>query len=184
MDLLQSFLATVWDSVKNIALDNHPQMRETLWKSRFPEEKFQHTAEEKKKMNLDILKWVRETAWFYQHHFTPGSTVKGQERSSSTFDLSCGGKESMWVSTGFPSCAGHLKRDSFLSGPARLLKKKREMTQIDKIMNENGIITTNPSETQLSGNTMKNYMPTNWTTWKKWTNSWTPTLFQNSIRRK
>ena len=31
---------------------------------------------------------------------------------------------------------------------ARLLKKKREMTQIDKIMNENGIITTNPSEIQ------------------------------------
>ena len=55
---------------------------------------------------------------------------------------------------------------------ARLLKKKREMTQIDKIMNVNGIITTNPSEIQgLSGNTMKNYMPTNWTTWKKWTNS-------------
>ena len=31
---------------------------------------------------------------------------------------------------------------------ARLLKKKREMTQIDKIMNENGIITTNPSQIQ------------------------------------
>ena len=29
---------------------------------------------------------------------------------------------------------------------ARLLKKKREMAPIDKIMNENGIITTNPSE--------------------------------------
>ena len=29
---------------------------------------------------------------------------------------------------------------------ARLLKKKREMTQINQIMNENGIITTNPSE--------------------------------------
>ena len=31
---------------------------------------------------------------------------------------------------------------------ARLLKKKRERTQIDKIMNENVIITTNPSEIQ------------------------------------
>ena len=31
---------------------------------------------------------------------------------------------------------------------ARFLKKKREMTQIDKIVNENGIITTNPSEIQ------------------------------------
>ena len=28
------------------------------------------------------------------------------------------------------------------------IKKKREMTQIDKIMNENGTITTNPSEIQ------------------------------------
>ena len=31
---------------------------------------------------------------------------------------------------------------------ARLLKKKRERTQIDKITNENGFITTNPSEIQ------------------------------------
>ena len=28
---------------------------------------------------------------------------------------------------------------------------------------------------QLSDNTMKNSMPTNWTTWKKWANSQTPT---------
>ena len=33
---------------------------------------------------------------------------------------------------------------------ARLLKKKREMTQIDKIINENGMITTNPSEMQAN----------------------------------
>ena len=31
---------------------------------------------------------------------------------------------------------------------ARLLKKKRGRTQIDKTMNENGLITTNPSEIQ------------------------------------
>ena len=31
---------------------------------------------------------------------------------------------------------------------SRLLKRKRERTQIDKITNENGIITTNPSEIQ------------------------------------
>ena len=55
---------------------------------------------------------------------------------------------------------------------ARLLKKKRERTQIDNIMNENGVITPIPQKyKQLSGNTMKNYMPTNRTTWKKWTNS-------------
>ena len=37
---------------------------------------------------------------------------------------------------------------------------------------------------QLSENTIKNYMPTNWTTWKKWTNSQTPTHYQNSNRKK
>ena len=42
-----------------------------------------------------------------------------------------------------------LKKTNKINEPlARLLKKKREMTQIDKIMNENGIITTNPSEIQ------------------------------------
>ena len=44
---------------------------------------------------------------------------------------------------------GFLKTINKIDKPlARLLKKKREMTQIDKIMNENGIITTNPSEIQ------------------------------------
>ena len=38
-----------------------------------------------------------------------------------------------------------LKKINKIDKPlARLLKKKREMTQIDKVMNENGIITTNP----------------------------------------
>ena len=55
---------------------------------------------------------------------------------------------------------------------ARLLKKKREMTQIDQIMNEMQLLQPVPQKhKQLSGNTMKNYMPTNWTTWKKWKNS-------------
>ena len=44
---------------------------------------------------------------------------------------------------------GFLKKINKIDKPlARLLKKKREMTQIDKIMNENGIITTSPSEIQ------------------------------------
>ena len=38
------------------------------------------------------------------------------------------------------------KRNKIDKPLARLLKKKREMTQIDKIMNENRIITTNHSE--------------------------------------
>ena len=44
---------------------------------------------------------------------------------------------------------GFLKKINKINKPlARLLKKKRERTQIDKIMNENGFITTNTSEIQ------------------------------------
>ena len=50
---------------------------------------------------------------------------------------------------------------------ARLLKKKRERTQIDKITDERGEITTYTTEIQLLENTVKNYMPRNWTICKK-----------------
>ena len=52
---------------------------------------------------------------------------------------------------------------------ARLLKKKMERTQIDKITNENGMITTNPSEIQaiIRGYYEKLYA----NNLKKWTNS-------------
>ena len=44
---------------------------------------------------------------------------------------------------------GFLKKLNKIDKPlARLLKKEREKTQIDKIINENGFITTNPSEIQ------------------------------------
>ena len=55
---------------------------------------------------------------------------------------------------------------------ARLIKKKREMTQINRIRNEKGEITTDTAEIQGSREiTTSNYMPIKWTTWKKWTNS-------------
>ena len=42
---------------------------------------------------------------------------------------------------------GILKKLNKIDKPlARLLKKEREKTQIDKIINENGFITTNPLE--------------------------------------
>ena len=51
---------------------------------------------------------------------------------------------------------------------AILIKRKREKNQINKIRNENGEITTNNTEIQR---VISNYMPLEWTTWKKWTNS-------------
>ena len=51
---------------------------------------------------------------------------------------------------------------------AILIKRKREKNQINKIRNENGEITTNNTEIQR---VISNYMPLEWTTWKKWMNS-------------
>ena len=61
------------------------------------------------------------------------------------------------------------KRDKPL---ARLIKKKREKNQINKIRNENGEITTDNTEIQrIIESTISNCMTIKWTTWKKWTNS-------------
>ena len=55
---------------------------------------------------------------------------------------------------------------------ARLIKKKREKNQINKIRNENGEITTDNTEIQrIIESTISNCMTIKWTTWKKWTNS-------------
>ena len=55
---------------------------------------------------------------------------------------------------------------------ARLIKKKGEKNQINKIRNENGEITIDNTEIQtIIRDSMSNYMPIKWTTWKKWTNS-------------
>ena len=54
---------------------------------------------------------------------------------------------------------------------ARLIKKKREKTQINRIRNEKGEVTTNTAEIQRIMRDYYNYMPIKWTTWKKWTNS-------------
>ena len=55
---------------------------------------------------------------------------------------------------------------------ARLIKKKREKTQINTIRNEIGEVTTDTAEIQrLMRDYYSNYMPIKWTTWKKRTNS-------------
>ena len=52
---------------------------------------------------------------------------------------------------------------------ARLIRKKREKNQMNKIRNENGEVTTDNTEIQRI---IKDYyMLIKWTTWKKWMNS-------------
>ena len=47
---------------------------------------------------------------------------------------------------------------------ARLIKKKRERTQINKMRNEKGEITTDTREIQMIRDYYSNYMPIKWTT--------------------
>ena len=53
----------------------------------------------------------------------------------------------------------------------RLIMKKRERTQINKIRNERGEIAIDTKKIEkIVENIMNIYMPTNWTTWMKWIN--------------
>ena len=55
---------------------------------------------------------------------------------------------------------------------ARLIKNKREKTQINRIRNEKGVVTTDTAEIQRTmRDTTSNSMPIKWTTWKKRTSS-------------
>ena len=55
---------------------------------------------------------------------------------------------------------------------ARLMKQKKERTQINKIKKERGEITTNTAEIQtIVRKYMSNYTPKKWAMWTKWTNS-------------
>ena len=51
--------------------------------------------------------------------------------------------------------------------PLARLIKKTERTKIIKVRNEKRVVTINITETQIIKNTMKSYMPTNWTIQKK-----------------
>ena len=54
---------------------------------------------------------------------------------------------------------------------ARLMKKKREKTQINRIRNEKEVTTDTAKIQRIMRDYYKQYMPIKWTTWKKWTNS-------------
>ena len=68
--------------------------------------------------------------------------------------------------------AGSLKINKIDKPLARLIKKKRERTQINKIVNERGEITTNTKEIQTIIRTYYEQLyATNLTIWKKWMHS-------------
>ena len=74
---------------------------------------------------------------------------------------------------------------------ARLIKKQREKNQINKIRNEKKkkkkMERSQQTTQKYKGSeetTISNYMPIKWTTWKKWTNSYKSTTFQNLTRKK
>ena len=54
---------------------------------------------------------------------------------------------------------------------ARLIKKKRDKTQINRIRNEKAVTTDTAEIQRIMSVTTSNSMPIKWTTWKKWTNS-------------
>ena len=55
---------------------------------------------------------------------------------------------------------------------ARIIKKKRERTEINKIRNEKGGVTTDTAEIQsILRDYYKQLCANKWTIWKKWTNS-------------
>ena len=61
---------------------------------------------------------------------------------------------------------GSLKKINKIDTPlTKLIKKKRESTQINKITSKTGEVTTNTTE--IIREYYENYMPTNWTIWKK-----------------
>ena len=68
---------------------------------------------------------------------------------------------------------------------ARLIKKKREKTQINRIRNEKVEVTTDTAEIQrIMRDYYKQLYANKWTTWKKWTNSWKSTTSETEPGRK
>ena len=62
----------------------------------------------------------------------------------------------------------------------RHIKKIREKTQINRIRNEKVELTTVTAEIKrIMRDYYKHYMPIKCTTWKKWTNSWKSTTYQD-----
>ena len=63
---------------------------------------------------------------------------------------------------------------------ARLIKEKREKHQINKIRNEKGEDTTDNAEIQRIIETIiNNCIAIKWITWKKWTDSYKSSIFQD-----
>ena len=67
---------------------------------------------------------------------------------------------------------------------ARIIKKKREKNQINKIRNEKGEVTTGNEEIQRIIRDYYEQLYGNKITWKKWTDFQKSSIFQDGIRKK
>lgn len=59
---------------KNTDSENHPEIRKSLWKSRDPEEKFQHTTGSKKSETRNTEEGKRKIS-LYLHNLSPKAAV-------------------------------------------------------------------------------------------------------------
>ena len=62
---------------------------------------------------------------------------------------------------------------------ARLIKKNREKTQVNRIRNEKGEVTDTAEIQRIMRDYYKQLYAIKWITWKKWTNSQKSTTFQD-----
>ena len=62
---------------------------------------------------------------------------------------------------------------------ARLIKKKREKNQTNKIRNEKGEVTIDNAEIQRIIRDYHEQLARKWITWKKWTQSQKSSIFQD-----
>ena len=83
-------------------LDSHPQMREPLWKSGSPAEKFQHTVREKKFEMGWIKEGERISLTLPASHFPQGSKAQWQENLLRPMISPPWESGSVWVSTCLP----------------------------------------------------------------------------------
>ena len=101
----------VWEPLENTDLNNQPL---TLWKSRSPVEKLQHTTRAKKSKIGHIGEGKRNSLTLHASPLPQGSTAQCQESLSQPMISFAVESKSVWVPS-FPSCARCCQWGPFLS---------------------------------------------------------------------